>query len=85
MNVFSGNVESGHLSVRLSVSLSHGVMQLCCANTAEQINVLLGVETFGNSKNTGSFDSPCGFDVALAKLLWPFVPVVILLHMLLIF
>jgi len=46
------------------------VMQLlCCANVAEQIEVLLGVETLDDSRNISPY-LPNGFDAAFAKLLW---------------
>jgi len=51
-------------------------MQLHCANVAECIEVLLGVETLGDPKNIvldGSPDIPHGFDAIFAKLLWPLV------------
>jgi len=48
------------------------VTRLHCANTAEQIEVLLGMETPGDFKNTCP-KFPHGFDVAFAKLLWALV------------
>jgi len=53
-------------------SLSRGFT----ANTAERIEVLLGVETFGDPRHIvldGSPDFSHGFDAAFAKLLWPLV------------
>jgi len=51
-------------------------MQFCCANTAERIEILLGVETLGETTvvildDNASF--PRRFDAVFAKLLWPFV------------
>jgi len=47
-------------------SVCQSVTQLHCANTAERIEVLLGVETLaetGNPVLDGSSDFPHGFDV----------------------
>jgi len=49
-------------------------MQLHCANTADGIEVRLGVVTLGKPSNTVldvSLDFPHGFDAVFAKLLWP--------------
>jgi len=57
-----------------SVSLSRGFIELRCANTAERIEVLLGMETLGDLRNIvldGGPDSPHIFDAAFDKLLWP--------------
>jgi len=58
---------------RLLVSLSHGFMQLHCANMAERIEVLLGVETLGgpprNIVLNGNCDPPPRrFDVVFTRL-----------------
>jgi len=49
-------------------------MWLYCANTAEWIEFLFGVETLGTR---GTFDEstdfPHGFDAAFTELLWPLV------------
>jgi len=58
-----------HLSVYYAV---------CCANTAERIEVLFGVETLGDPRNIvldGSPDFYHGFDAAFTKLNWPLVSV----------
>jgi len=49
---------------------------LHCANTAEQVNVLLGVKTLEDPRYIvldGSSDFLHGFDAAFTKLLWPLV------------
>jgi len=59
---------------RLSVCLLCGFTRLRCANTAERIGVLLGVETLGDPRNTVYDESPdflYVFEAAFAKLLWP--------------
>jgi len=46
-------------------------MQLHCANMAERIEVLFGVETYGDPKNIRwGCDFLHGFEAAFAKLLW---------------
>jgi len=60
----------------VSVSLSRGFTRLRCVNMAERIEVLLGVETIGDLRNTvlnGSPNFSHGFDAAFAQLLWPLV------------
>jgi len=55
--------------------LSHDLRH-CCANMAEWIEVLLGVKTLVDPRNTVSDASPNfphGFDAAFTKLLWPLV------------
>jgi len=49
--------------------LSCGFTLLCCANLAEWIEVLLGVETVGYLRNI-VLDFPHRLDAAFAKLLW---------------
>jgi len=51
---------------RLSVCLSRGFTRLRCANLAERIEVLLGVEILGDLKM-----GVTEFDAAFAELLWP--------------
>jgi len=55
------------------VSVILSVMRHHCVNTAEQLEVLLVMETVGDSRNIvldESPDFPHGFDAAFAKLLW---------------
>jgi len=62
-------------------------MQLCCTNTAERIEVLLGVETLGDPRNfvfDGSPDLPHRFNAAFVKLLWSLVLLITTLTSLLI-
>jgi len=52
------------------------VMRLRCANTAERIDVLLGVETLRDTRKVAlnwSLDFSHGTDAAYAILLWSFV------------
>jgi len=54
------------------------VIRLCSANTAERIEVLLGVETLGDTRNVildRSANFLFGFDAAFTKLLWPFASI----------
>jgi len=59
--------DSGHLSVCIT--------WLCCANTAERIEVLLGVETLDprNIVSAGSPDFCHRFNVAFDRILCPVV------------
>jgi len=60
---------------RLSVCLSRAFTRHRCANTAERIEVLLGVET-GDARNfvlDASPDFSRGFDASFARLLRPLV------------
>jgi len=62
--------------VCLSVWLSRDFTRLRCANTAEQIEVLLGVEFPTDTINIvlhGISDFRHRFNAAFAKLLWPLV------------
>jgi len=50
------------------------VMRLCCTNTAEWFEVVLGVETLEDLRNIvlgGGPDIQHGFDAAFAQLHWP--------------
>jgi len=55
---------------RLPVCLSRGFTRLRCANTAERIEVLFGVETLEDQRDPDFYH---GCDAAFAKLLGPFV------------
>jgi len=64
------------LSVCKSLSLSQGFTRLRCANTAKQIQALLGIENLKNTRNIvfdGSLEIPYAFGASFAKLLWPLV------------
>jgi len=61
---------------RQSACLS--VTRLRSANTAERIKILFGVETFGDARNIRLVSiPPYGFDAAFAKLLCPFVVIIV--------
>jgi len=56
--------------VCLSVCLSHGFTQLCCANTAERIGAPRNSVLEGGGPNPPTTREE-KFDAAFAKLLWP--------------
>jgi len=56
------------------------VTRLRCANTAERIEVLFGVETLGTQGSWQGSNFPHGFDAAFAKLLWLYLSVLVLDH-----
>jgi len=69
---------SGHLSV--SLSGRPNFMSLCCAQTTERIDVLLGGDFWGPQRHCISWRVPIthgeewgGLDAAFAKSLWPLV------------
>jgi len=66
--------------IAVSVCLSSGSTRLHCAKKSEQIKMLFGVSTPGGPRNIVLDGGPDllqrgegGFDVDVAKLLWPLV------------